>query len=79
MTEPNLTRAEQEVAEELADGQTCVGVAERLGLAKKTVYNHIVSIATKLNEAKLNPHDMKPYQLVSRWAWLRREKRKLTA
>lgn len=79
MIEPLLTRAEEEVAAELANGESCAGVAERLGIKKKTVYAHITSIAEKLEVARLNPQDMKPYQLVSRWAWLRDQKRKLSA
>lgn len=79
MTDPVLTRAEKEVAECLADGKTCVGTAEWLGSSKKTIYNQIVSIAAKLEAANLNPNDMKPYQLVARWAWLRREKKKMSA
>lgn len=79
MTDPVLTRAEEEVAEELANGETCIGIADRLGIKKKTVYAHILSIANKLSQAQLNPHDMKPYQLVSRWAWIREQKKKLSA
>lgn len=79
VSDPLLTRAEEEVAECLADGKTCVGTAEWLGSSKKTIYNQIVSIAAKLNASGLNPNEMKPYQLVARWAWLRRERRKRTA
>jgi FixJ family two-component response regulator len=79
MTEPVLTPAEERIADALADGQTCVRVASWLGLKKKTVYVHIMNIAGKLKDAGLNPNDIKPYQLVSRWAFERRQKRKLSA
>lgn len=75
MTEPILTRAEEKIAAHLADGLSCARVAAILDLKKRTVYNHIVNIAGKI----ANPDELKPYQLVSRWAFLRREKRKLSA
>jgi DNA-binding NarL/FixJ family response regulator len=79
MTEPRLTPAEEKVAGALADGVSCTRVAQMLNIKKRTVYNHIMNIAGKLESAGLNPHDLKAYQLVSHWAFQRAEKRKLSA
>lgn len=79
MTDPILTRAEEKVAAALAEGQSCSRVAQILNISKRTVYNHIMNIAGKLETAGLNPSDLKAYQLVSHWAFRRAEKRKLSA
>lgn len=68
MTDPTLTRAEEEVAEELAKGWSYQSVANELGIQKGTVYVLSRRIACKLDEAGLNPNDLKPYQLVYGWA-----------
>lgn len=65
MTDPILTRAEEEVAEGLAKGWTCKTIAGWLGIKKKTVYAHILNIANKLGP---NPEDVKPFQRVVSWA-----------
>lgn len=70
MTDPLLTRAEEEVIDCLAKGWTCATISGWLGIKKKTVYAHILNIANKLGE---NPDHMKPFQRVVMWAARRRE------
>lgn len=65
MTDPILTRAEEEVAEGMAKGWSCGRIAAWLGIKKKTVYSHILNIANKLGP---NPDGIKPYQRVLLWA-----------
>lgn len=71
MTEPTLTTAEERVAVLLGDGLNCTRIAQILNVKKKTVYVHITNIAAGLD----NPNDLKPYPLVSRWAFERRQRR----
>ena len=68
MADPVLTPAEAKVADSLAQGWSCIRVAQSLNIKKKTVYVHVMNIAWKLP----NPDDLKPYQLVSRWAFQRK-------
>ena len=79
MSEPLLTPAEERVADSLAEGHGVTRAVKVLEIKKRTVYCHIVNIAAKLAAAGLNPYDLKPFQLVSQWAFRRREKRKLSA
>jgi DNA-binding NarL/FixJ family response regulator len=79
MTEPTLTPAEEKIAAAVANGLSCTRVAQTLDISKRTVYNHIMNIAGKLESAGLNPSDLKAYQLVSHWAFRRAERRKLSA
>lgn len=69
MSEPQLTPAEEKIADSLAQGWSCIRVAQMLNIKKKTVYVHVMNIAAKLP----NPNDLKPYQLVSRWAFERQK------
>lgn len=64
MTDPVLTRAEEEVAEGLAKGWSYKRIAKWLGIEKGTVYVLAARIAGKLD----NPNELKPYQLVYGWA-----------
>jgi DNA-binding NarL/FixJ family response regulator len=73
MTEPILTRAEEEVAEGLAKGWSCKTIAGWLGIKKKTVYAHILNIAAKLGE---NTEHTKPFQRVLMWTARRDQQRK---
>lgn len=72
MTDPTLTRAEEEVAEGLSKGWSCATIAGWLGIKKKTVYAHILNIANKLGE---NPDHTKPFQRVVMWTARRDQQR----
>lgn len=72
MTDPTLTRAEEEVAEGLANGWSYKQIANWLGVRKATVYVLAGRIACKLD----NPNELKPYQLVFQWAMRRGDVKK---
>lgn len=75
MTDPVLTRAEEEVADALAQGWSYRRIADWLGIKKGTVYVLAGRIALKLEIQGLNPNELKPYQLVYGWARDRQMKR----
>lgn len=72
MTEPTLTRAEEEVAECLGKGWNCQDVADWLGIKVGTVYVLTGRIAGKLE----NPHELRPSQLVFQWVSKRSDVKK---
>jgi DNA-binding NarL/FixJ family response regulator len=45
---PELTTRERDVLEAIAAGASTAQIADRLGLSRKTVRNHVSSILTKL-------------------------------
>jgi len=68
MPDPTLTRAQDEVAECMAQGWSYRRIAEYLGIAESTVRSHVLNISAHLP----NDDDINPYQLVFLWAAHRR-------
>lgn len=73
MREPRLTRAQEEVAECMAQGWQYARIAEWLGISESTVRVHVLNIALRLPD-----DDILPYQRVFLWAahrkWLRMQR-----
>lgn len=70
MTDPILTRAQDEVAECMAQGWPYKRIADWLGITESTVRVHVLNIALQLPDE--DDDDVRPYQRVFLWAAHRR-------